>query len=42
MIITQTIYGIGGWCEVCHPSHKHPHENIIEVIETEVPGEVTE
>lgn len=28
-------YGAGGWCENCDPKHKHPLNNIIEVIEVE-------
>jgi hypothetical protein len=25
------VYGLGGWCENCDPSHDHPLNNIIEV-----------
>jgi hypothetical protein len=31
MIIT--LYGIGGFCVECKPSHKHPFNNIISVEE---------
>jgi hypothetical protein len=30
---TWTIYGKGGFCENCEPSHEHPLNNIIEIIE---------
>lgn len=30
---TQEIYGFGGYCENCDPSHDHPLNNILEVIE---------
>lgn len=29
----QITYGIGGYCENCDPSHDHPLNNIVEVIE---------
>lgn len=25
------VYGIGGWCENCDPSHEHPLNNIISI-----------
>lgn len=28
-------YGLGGYCAECDPSHDHPLNNLIEVIETE-------
>lgn len=28
-------YGVGGFCEDCNDKHKHPLNNIIEVIEVE-------
>lgn len=31
----RTLYGDGGFCEFCEPSHNHPMHNIIE--EAEVP-----
>jgi len=34
---TWTIYGEGGYCVDCVPSHDHPLNNIIE--ETELPDE---
>lgn len=29
----KEIYGLGGYCEECEPSHDHPLNNILEVIE---------
>lgn len=29
------LYGIGGYCADCDPSHDHPQNNIIEVIDEE-------
>lgn len=34
---TWTIYGFGGFCENCDPTHDHPLNNIIS--ETEIPDE---
>lgn len=31
------VYGIGGYCAECDPSHDHPLHNIVE--QTEVPDE---
>jgi hypothetical protein len=35
----NTIYGLGGYCSNCGPSHDHPLYNIIEEVEVldEVP-----
>jgi len=30
---TNTIYGLGGWCENCDETHDHPLNNIIAVEE---------
>jgi len=30
---TQVIYGLGGYCADCDPTHNHPLNNIIEQIE---------
>jgi hypothetical protein len=27
------VFGLGGYCENCDPSHDHPLNNIVEVIE---------
>jgi len=32
------IYGIGGYCADCNPSHDHPLHNIVETVE--IPDEV--
>jgi hypothetical protein len=29
----NTVYGIGGYCVECDPSHDHPLHNIIEQVE---------
>jgi hypothetical protein len=31
------IYGIGGYCANCEPTHDHPLNNIIEQIEIDEP-----
>lgn len=31
------IFGIGGYCENCDPSHEHPLHNIIEEVEVPEP-----
>lgn len=35
----QTVYGVGGYCENCNPSHPHPLHNIIEQFEVPEPAE---
>jgi hypothetical protein len=30
-MISETIYGIGGYCENCNESHNHPLNNVIEI-----------
>lgn len=35
MAIIQVTYGLGGYCENCDPTHPHPLNNIIEIIEDE-------
>ena len=32
-MIREVVFGIGGWCEHCDPSHNHPPHNIVEIIE---------
>ena len=27
------LYGLGGLCEPCHPSHDHPLNNILSMVE---------
>lgn len=27
------VYGVGGYCEDCKPSHDHPPHNVIESVE---------
>jgi hypothetical protein len=33
--MSETIYGLGGFCENCDETHDHPLNNIIEVIENQ-------
>ena len=33
----DTVYGIGGYCADCNPSHDHPLHNIIEQVEVPDP-----
>jgi hypothetical protein len=33
----NTVYGIGGYCAECDPSHDHPLHNIIEQVEVPDP-----
>jgi hypothetical protein len=33
----NTVYGIGGYCADCDPSHDHPLHNIIEQVEVPDP-----
>lgn len=32
-MMTNTIYGLGGFCSNCEQSHDHPFQNIIEQVE---------
>lgn len=34
-MIKEIVYGLGGYCENCDPSHPHPLNNIVEIIEAE-------
>lgn len=34
---TVIVYGIGGFCDDCKPSHNHPLHNIVEQYEVEDP-----
>lgn len=34
----QITFGLGGYCENCDPSHDHPLNNIVEVLE--IPDEL--
>jgi hypothetical protein len=29
--IVNVVYGAGGWCQDCDPSHGHPANNILEI-----------
>lgn len=31
----EVVFGIGGWCENCDPSHDHPPHNIVEIIDND-------
>jgi hypothetical protein len=33
--MSETIYGLGGFCENCDETHDHPLNNIIEFIENQ-------
>ena len=33
----KTVYGIGGFCQDCDPSHDHPLNNIVEQVELPEP-----
>jgi hypothetical protein len=39
-IMKHTIYGLGGFCAECSPSHDHPLNNIVE--EIDIPDTETE
>jgi hypothetical protein len=32
-MITEIVFGLGGYCENCDETHDHPLHNIVEIVE---------